>query len=59
MHCQPAALREVRPECILEGGQKAPRWGPHPLETHQVQKSELWGKVPDKVPGLDIVFLKK
>ena len=23
MHCQPAALREVRPECILEGGRKS------------------------------------
>ena len=37
---------------------KAPRWGPHPLGTHQVQKSEFCGKVPHKVPGRDIDFSK-
>ena len=31
MHCQPAALREVRPECIPEGGRKSAPLGPPPV----------------------------
>ena len=31
MHCQPAALREVRPECISEGGRKSAPLGPPPV----------------------------